>query len=106
MHLKQLDVKTAFFYGNLEEDIYMMQPHSYIMPGKKQLVCKLKKSLYGLKQAPKQWYLKFGRFMVNNGFTSCRLITVASPSGFILLLYVNDMLVAGSSLKEIVNLSV
>ena len=55
LHLKQLDVKTAFLHGDLEEDIYMMHPHGYIMPRKKQLVHKIKKSLYGLKQAPRQW---------------------------------------------------
>ena len=49
LHLKQLDVKTAFLHDNLGEDIYMLQPHGYIMPGKEHLVCKLKKSLYDLK---------------------------------------------------------
>jgi len=44
LHLEQLDVKTVFLHVDLE-DIYMMQPQGYIMPGKEQLVCKLKKSL-------------------------------------------------------------
>ena len=48
LHLEQLDIKTVFTHGDLEEDIYMMQPDGYIMSGKKQLVCKLKKSLYDL----------------------------------------------------------
>ena len=48
LHLEQLDVKTMFLHGDLE-DIYMMQPQSYIMLGKEQLACKLKKSFYGLK---------------------------------------------------------
>jgi len=54
LHLEQLDVKTAFFHGDLEEDIYIIQPQGYIMPGKDQLVCKLKKSLYDLKQVLRQ----------------------------------------------------
>jgi len=52
LHLQQLDINTAFLHGDLE-DIYMIQSHDYIMPKKKQLVCKFKKSLYDLKQAPR-----------------------------------------------------
>jgi len=48
LHLEQLDVKSAFLNGDLEEDIYMLQPQRHIMPGKEQL--QAKKSLYGLKQ--------------------------------------------------------
>ena len=53
LHLEQLDVKTAFLYGDLEEKIYMHQPEGFIVQGKKNLVCRLTKSLYGLKQAPR-----------------------------------------------------
>ena len=64
LHLEQLDVKTAFLHGDLEEEIYMQQPQGYEVKGKENLVCRLKKSLYGLKQAPRQWYLKFDKFMI------------------------------------------
>ena len=49
LHLKQLDVKTVFLHGDLEEEIYIQQPDGFLMKGKENLVCKLKKSLYGLK---------------------------------------------------------
>ena len=48
-HLEQLDVKTTFIHGDLEEEIYMQQPQGYEVKGKEKLVCRLKKSLYGLK---------------------------------------------------------
>ncbi|KAE8657593.1 ABC transporter B family member 6 [Hibiscus syriacus] len=72
LHLEQLDVKTAFLHGDLEEEIYMRQPEGFIEASKKNLVCRLKKSLYGLKQAPRQWYKKFDSFMSSSGFTRCQ----------------------------------
>uniref|UniRef100_A0A2N9GPK2 Reverse transcriptase Ty1/copia-type domain-containing protein n=1 Tax=Fagus sylvatica TaxID=28930 RepID=A0A2N9GPK2_FAGSY len=56
LELEQLDVKTAFLHGNLEEEIFMVQPEGFKQPGTENLVCRLKKSLYGLKQSPRQWY--------------------------------------------------
>ena len=53
LYLKQLDMKTAFLHGDLEEDLYMIQPKRFIVQGQENLVCKLRKSLYGLKQAPR-----------------------------------------------------
>ncbi|RVW92338.1 Retrovirus-related Pol polyprotein from transposon TNT 1-94 [Vitis vinifera] len=65
---QQVDVKTAFLHGDLEEDLYMIQPEGFIVQGQENLVCKLRKSLYGLKQAPRQWYKKFDNFMHRIGF--------------------------------------
>jgi hypothetical protein len=54
LELEQLEVKTAFLHGELEEEIYMDQPEGFVVPGKEDLVWKLKRSLYGMKQSPRQ----------------------------------------------------
>jgi hypothetical protein len=53
LHLEQLDVKTTFLHGDLEEEIYMQQPQGYEIKGKENLVCRLKKRLCGIKKAPR-----------------------------------------------------
>ncbi|KAD2805656.1 hypothetical protein E3N88_39033 [Mikania micrantha] len=68
LEVHQMDVKTAFLNGDLEEEIYMEQPKGFSAPGQEGKMCKLVKSLYGLKQAPKQWHHKFDQVMLNNGF--------------------------------------
>ncbi|KAL4368326.1 hypothetical protein GQ457_05G026720 [Hibiscus cannabinus] len=68
LEVEKLDVKTSFLHGDLEEEIYMEQPRGFIVPGKENLVCRLRKSLYGLKQAPRQWYKKFDSFMTEHQF--------------------------------------
>jgi hypothetical protein len=52
--IHQMDVKTAFLNGELDEEIYMDQPEGFVADGQENKVCRLLKSLYGLKQAPKQ----------------------------------------------------
>ncbi|KAL2253255.1 UNVERIFIED_CONTAM: Retrovirus-related Pol polyprotein from transposon TNT 1-94 [Sesamum indicum] len=104
LELQQMDVKTAFLHEDLEEEIYMVQPEGY--NGDDQQVCRLKKSLYGLKQAPRQWYRKFDNFMLEIGFSRCNADNCCYVKRFddffiILLLYVDDMLIAGSNVKEI-----
>ncbi len=105
--LEQLDVKTAFLHGNLEENIYMTQPEGFQDPEKKEYACLLKKSLYGLKQSPRQWYKRFDAFMVSieftrNPFDSCVYSKKLSDGSWIyLLLYVDDMLIAAKNKAEI-----
>src|SRR5262249_25578014 len=69
LELEQLDVKTAFLHGDLDEEIYMLQPEGFIHRGSEKLVCKLKRSLYGLKQAPRMWYKRFDSFMLTHGYS-------------------------------------
>ncbi|MCO5567241.1 hypothetical protein L7F22_020930 [Adiantum nelumboides] len=67
LELNQMDVKTAFLHGDLEEDVYMIQPEGFEMESEKtkraKLVCRLCKALYDLKQGSRQWYLKFDKYM-------------------------------------------
>jgi hypothetical protein len=120
LELEQIDVKTAFLHGDLEEEIYMVQLEGFEAKGKEYKVCRLKKSqyglkqaprqwckkfdsksLYGLKQTPRQWYKKFDSFMVGQGYTRTdadHCVYVSQfPNGkfIILLLYVDDMLIVG-----------
>ena len=107
LEIEQLDVKTAFLHGDLEEEIYMEQPEGFTMKGKDHLVCRLKKNLYGLKQAPRQWYKKFDSFMVEHGYdrtASDHYVFVKKLSNgefIILLLYVDDMLIVGRDTGKI-----
>lgn len=65
----QLDIKTAFLYGELQEEIYMEQPEGFVIPGKEEQVCRLQKSIYGLKQASRAWNRKFHAFILQFGLT-------------------------------------
>ena len=73
LEVEQLDVKTTFLHGDLEEEIYRQQPEGFVKRGKEHLVCRLKKILYGLKQAPRQWYRKFDSFMTDQGYDNGHL---------------------------------
>ena len=54
LELHQMDVKTTFLNGDLEENVYMAQPKGFVVEGKERMGCHLKKSIYGLKQASRQ----------------------------------------------------
>nr|GEV29324.1 hypothetical protein [Tanacetum cinerariifolium] len=64
----QMDVKTAFFYGSLKEDVHVCQPEGFIDADHPSHVYKLKKALYGLKQAPRAWYHELSTFLLQNHF--------------------------------------
>ena len=97
LELHQMDVKTAFLNGDLEEEVYMDQPQGFETTGKESLVCKLKKSIYGLKQASRQWYLKFNNTIlsyefVENTVDTCIYMKVSGSRFIIMILYVDDIL--------------
>lgn len=104
--LEQLDVKTAFLHGELEEDIYLDQLEGFVIPEKEHIVCILKKSLYDLKQSPRQWYKKFDSFMLSHDFkrsdyNSCVYLKTVNGSAIYLLLYVDDILIVAKDKSEI-----
>ncbi|RVX19739.1 Retrovirus-related Pol polyprotein from transposon TNT 1-94 [Vitis vinifera] len=68
LELHQMDVKTAFLNGDIDETIYMVQPENFVSEDSENMVCKLTKSIYGLKQASRQWYFKFHQIIVSYGF--------------------------------------
>nr|GEV48213.1 putative polyprotein [Tanacetum cinerariifolium] len=106
LELKQLDVKTAFFYGYLEERIYMSRPKRFYN-SRDNHVCLFKKSLYGLKQSPRKWYKRFDSFMLSNGCIRNQFDNyvyskkVSRDSYVYLLMYVDDMLIAAKNMVVI-----
>ena len=64
----QMDVKTAFLNGNIEEELYMVQPEGFVDPKDAGKVCKLQRSIYGLKQAARSWNVHFDEVIKGFGF--------------------------------------
>ena len=64
----QMDVKSAFLNGILDEEVYIEQLEGFVDPVKKNMVCKLHKALYGLKQAPRAWYERLHNYLIQIGF--------------------------------------
>ncbi|GJY67871.1 zinc finger, CCHC-type containing protein [Tanacetum coccineum] len=105
--IHQMDVKTTFLNGDLDEEVYMNQPQGFIMPGNENKVCKLIKSLFGLKQAPKQWHQKFDEVVLSNSY----LLNQADKCVYskfdeigkevIICLYVDDMLIFGTDQVQV-----
>ncbi|GJV27233.1 zinc finger, CCHC-type containing protein [Tanacetum coccineum] len=107
MIIHQMDMKTAFFNGELEEEVFMNQPLGFILPGKENKVCKLVKSFYGLKQTPKQCHQNFDEMVLSNGYLfnqtdKCVYSNFdASGKGVIICLYVNNMLIFGTDQVQV-----
>ncbi|KAG8479264.1 hypothetical protein CXB51_029046 [Gossypium anomalum] len=99
LELHQMDVKTAFLNGDIEETIYMVQPENFELKDSKNMVCKLTKSIYGLKQASRQWYHKFHQIIISFGFEinivdDCVYHKFNGSKYIFLVLYVDDILLA------------
>ena len=106
--LFQLDVKSAFLNGPLEEEVYVSQPPGFVVKGKEDMVYRLRKALYGLKQAPRAWNKRIDSFLFELGFVKCSVehgvyvkVKNRGQSLVIICLYVDDLLVTGSDLRDI-----
>ncbi|GKB30528.1 retrotransposon protein, putative, ty1-copia subclass [Tanacetum coccineum] len=99
----QMDVKTDFLNGYLNEEVYMEQPEGFVNPKYPKRVCKLKRSIYGLKQASRQWNKRFNDEIKKFGFTQnrdepCVYLKASGSNVTFLILYVDDILIMGNSI--------
>ncbi|CAI7796590.1 unnamed protein product [Closterium sp. NIES-53] len=102
--VEQMDVKTAFLYGVVDEEIYMKQPEGYDDGSGR--VCRLNKAIYGLKQAPRCWYARLVEALEALGFkvSGCDehlFMTEGEEEKVFLLVYVDDILLFSPSLERI-----
>ena len=103
LEMHQMDVKTAFLNGDLEEDIYMDQPQGFVQGN---MVCKLKKSLYGLKQSPRAWYECIHAFFVKEGLVRSHAdhslyVVQSSTHIVIVIIYVDDLIILASNMTKL-----
>jgi hypothetical protein len=96
----QMDVKTAFLNGYLDEEVYMDQPEGFIDPKHPNKVCKLQRSIYGLKQASRSWNKRFDEEIKKFGFIQhpdepCVYRKASGSNVTFLVLYVDDILIIG-----------
>ncbi|KAM1532251.1 hypothetical protein PS2_006260 [Malus domestica] len=98
-----MDVKNAFLHGILQDEVYMEQPSGFQSADHPpHYVCKLQKYLYGLKQAPRAWNDRFTSFLPGLGFKASQanpslFVQHSSNGTIVLLLYVDDVILTGSS---------
>jgi transposase InsO family protein len=100
--LYQMDVKSAFLNGYIEEEVYVKQPPGFEHPKFPNHVFKLQKALYGLKQAPRAWYARLKTFLLENGFKmgsvdKTLFLLRQGNDSLIVQIYVDDIIFGGSS---------
>ncbi|GJX87708.1 putative ribonuclease H-like domain-containing protein [Tanacetum coccineum] len=93
----QMDVKSSFLYGTIEEEVYVSQPLGFVDPGFLENVYKVEKALYALHQAPRAWYETLSTYMLDNGFSRGQIdktLFIKRVKGDILLVkvYVDDII--------------
>lgn len=98
----QLDVKSSFLHGELEEEVYVNQPEGFIKRGEEEKVYKLRKTLYELKHAPRAWYSRIEAYFLQQEFEICpseQTLFTKTRGGNILIvsLYVDDVIFTGNS---------
>lgn len=105
--IHQMDVKTAFLHGDLNEEIYMHQPPHFLGPHHPHKVCRLHKSQFGLKQSPRQWYIKFTSVLMSLRYTQLHSepnIYIRNNHNSILIigLYVDDLIIVCDQLPNLI----
>jgi hypothetical protein len=106
--IHQMDVKTAFLYGDVQEEIYVEQPTGYEEPSAEGddpvvTVCKLVKALYGLKQSLRIWYYTLTTFLESLGFTPLDSdLSVYIKDDTIIATYVDDLLIVSQKISDVV----
>ena len=97
-----MDVKTAFLYGSVKEEIYVNQPKGFNNGTGR--VCRLNKALYGLKQSPRVWYQTLSEFLVDAGFRPLNSdSSVFAKGSMYIAVYVDDLLLIG---PDIINIKI
>eukprot|EP00253_Pinus_taeda_P027439 PITA_27439 len=103
--IHQMDVKTAFLNGFIQEEVYIEQPQGFEVHGKESHVCRLKKALYGLKQAPRAWYSRIDTYLQGMDFTKSEAdpnlyFIVIGEEPLILVLYVDDLVIIVNTMSQ------
>lgn len=106
LEAKALDIKNAFRHGDLHEEVYMHQPQRFVNSKYPSHVYRLVKSLYGHKQAQRAWHSKFTKVLPILGFIASQsdtrvFVKHAGIHVVILLLYVDDINLTGSSSSQV-----
>nr|GFC32378.1 copia protein [Tanacetum cinerariifolium] len=100
----QMDVKSAFLYGTIDEEVYVMQLLGFQDPEFPNKVYKVEKAMYGLHQAPTAWYGTLSKYLLDNGFqrgTIDQTLFFRKHKGEFLLVqvYVDDIIFGSSNLQ-------
>ncbi|KAJ9546465.1 hypothetical protein OSB04_019008 [Centaurea solstitialis] len=101
----QMDVKTAFLYGHLKEEVYVAQPEGFVDKEHPDYVYVLDKALYGLKQAPRAWYEELSKHLLSKGFKkgsvdSTLFLMKEGEHIVVIQIYVDDI-IFGSTSREL-----
>ncbi|GJV24961.1 retrovirus-related pol polyprotein from transposon TNT 1-94 [Tanacetum coccineum] len=88
----QMDVKSAFLYGKIEEEVYVCQPPGFKDPDFPDRVYKVEKALYGLHQAPRAWYKTLSTYMLDNEFQRGKLTKPYSSKGKKVIFYLSKLM--------------
>jgi hypothetical protein len=99
--IHQMDVKTAFLNGFIEEEVYIEQPQGFEVSDRETHLCLMRKALYGMKQAPRAWYSRIDTYLLQMGFEKRDAdqklyFIIRGEDMLILILYVDDLFITGA----------